>query len=164
VAGFPGAAVWAGAAAREEAGKPMKHSLLISRLDDPRILAAITAAEAKTTGVIRVMVSKRSYPNALSAAEKHFKVLKLDKSPHRNAVLIFVAPKSQTFAIYGDAATHAHCGPEFWNLLRDEMTTHLQDSRYTDALLHAINKAGDLLAVHFPRNAQDSSPLGHDRM
>ena len=131
----------------------MKHSHLIKRLDESRILAAISAAEANTTGLIRVMVSKRSYPDPLPAAEKHFKALKLHKSPHRNAVLIFIAPKSQTFAVYGDAATHARCGPEFWNILRDEMALHLKDSRYTDALLHAIAKAGELLAVQFPRNA-----------
>jgi uncharacterized membrane protein len=137
----------------------MKHAHLISRLDNSRILAAISAAEAKTTGEIRVMISKRSYPDALSAAKKHFKVLQLDKSPHRNGVLIFVAPKSQTFAIYGDAAAHAGCGPEFWNILRDEMTSHLKDSRFTDALVHAIAKAGELLAIHFPLNAKDSPPL-----
>ncbi|MDP9175228.1 MAG: TPM domain-containing protein [Planctomycetota bacterium] len=128
----------------------MKHAHLIDRLDEPRILAAIAEAEAKSTGHIRVMVSKRGYPDALAAAEKHFKILKLDKSPQHNTVLIFVAPKSQTFAIYGDAATHQRCGPEFWNILRDDMTIHLKDSRYTEALVHAITKAGDLLAIHFP--------------
>ena len=66
-------------------------------------------------------------------------------------MLIFVAPKSQTFAIYGDAAIHARCGPEFWNILRDEMSSHLKESRYTEALIHAINKAGKLLAEQFPK-------------
>ncbi len=134
----------------------MKHDRFIKSLDEPRIRAAISAAEAKTTAQIRVVVSKQSCPDALAAAQEHFKTLKLHESPHRNAVMIFVAPKSQTFAIYGDAATHAHCGPEFWNTLRDEMTTDLKGSRFTDALLHAIAKAGELLAQRFPRNKQDS--------
>ena len=145
-----------GVAAPEEAGKPMNHSHLVSRLDHPRILAAISAAEADTTGQIRVMVSKRSYRDALSAAEKHFKVLKLGKSPHRNAVLIFVAPKSQTFAIYGDAATHARCGPAFWDVLRDEVAGHLKGARFTDAVVHAIAKTGEQLAIHFPRDVSAS--------
>jgi uncharacterized membrane protein len=136
----------------------MEHSHLIDRLDHDRIVAAISAAEGKTTGQIRVLVSKRSHPDALAAAAKHFKSLKLDKHPDRNAVLIFVAPKSQTFAIYGDAATHARVGPEFWNILRDDMAAHLKDSHYTDAILHAINKAGELLAEHFPRSEPDSPP------
>jgi len=73
-------------------------------------------------------------------------------------VLIFIAPKSQTFAIYSDAATHARIGQEFWNILRDEMASHLKESRYTEAVLHAITKAGELLALHFPKNAADAAP------
>jgi len=129
----------------------MKHSHLIKHLQDDRILAAIHEAETNTTAHIRVLISKRSYPDALAAAEKHFKILKLDHSAGRNTVLIFVAPKSQTFAIYGDAATHAICGPEFWNTLRDDMAAHLKNTQYNDAILHAIGKAGELLARHFPR-------------
>jgi uncharacterized membrane protein len=135
----------------------MKHSHLIHRVDRARILEAIHAADAKTTGHVRVMISKRGYRHPLAAAERHFKVLKLHKTPQRNAVLIFMAPKSRTFAIYGDTAVHAHCGPEFWNILRDEMSLHLKDSRYTDALVHAITKAGDLLAMHFPQDTGDST-------
>jgi uncharacterized membrane protein len=134
----------------------MKHSHFIRQLDEPRILAAIAAAEAKTTGQIRALVSKRHCADPLAAAHKHFRALGLDKDPHHNGVLIFVAPKSHTFAIYGDTAVHERCGPEFWNTLRDEMVVHLKEGRYTDALLHAINKAGDLLAVHFPANKRDS--------
>jgi uncharacterized membrane protein len=144
-------AEWAAEAAREGIGNRMKHSHFISSLDESRIRAAIIAAEEKTTALIHVRISKRPEPDALAAAEKYFKSLKLHKHPHCNAVLIFVAPKSQTFAIYGDAATHARVGPEFWNILRDEMTEHLKDSRYMDALIHAITKAGKLLAEHFPK-------------
>ena len=36
-------------------------------------------------------------------------------------------------------------------LSQDEMTVHLKDGRYTDAVVHGIDKAGELLAAHFPR-------------
>jgi uncharacterized membrane protein len=45
---------------------------------------------------------------------------------------------------------HARTGPEFWNILRDEMTAQLKESRFTDAVVHGINRAGELLANHFP--------------
>ena len=143
----------------------MKHAEFISRLDEAQILAAIQAAERKTSGLLRVFISRRSY--ALAAAEKHFNALGLRRTPQHNAVLIFVAPKSRTFAIFGDAAVHQRCGESFWTALRDEMTTHLKDSRYTDALVHAITRAGDLLATHFPPGtspdpAPDSSKLTRD--
>lgn len=129
----------------------MKPHHFITALDESRIHAAIKDAHAKSTGHIGVLVSKRPAPDPLAAAEKHFHARNLHHAPHRNAILIFVAPKSHTFAIVGDAAIHAQVGPDFWTTLRDEMTPHLKEAHYTEALLHAITKAGDLLAQHFPR-------------
>jgi uncharacterized membrane protein len=134
----------------------MKQSHFIDRLDESRIRAAIVDAEAKTTALIHVRVTKRSESDALAAAKKQFKALKLDRHPHHNAVLIYVAPKSQTFAIYADAAAHSQRGPQFWNALRDEMGSHLKESRYTEALVDAIKKAGAVLAEHFPKIAEDA--------
>ncbi len=127
----------------------MKHAHFISALDEKRITDAIAAAEAKTTGQIRVFISKRP-PDAMAIAKKHFDALHMAKTKHRNAILLFIAPQSRTFAIIGDTAIHAHCGDAFWSTLRDEMTAHLKAARYTDALLHTIAKAGELLALHFP--------------
>jgi uncharacterized membrane protein len=128
----------------------MKHSDFIQQLDEPRILAAIRAAQSKTTGQIRAVVSKRRCADPLAAARKHFHALGLQNDPHHNGVLIFVAPRSHTFAIYGDRAVHERCGDEFWNTLRDQMLEHLRAGRFTEALVHGINKAGELLAAHFP--------------
>ena len=83
-------------------------------------------------------------------AERQFRHLGMAKTQHHNAVLIFIAPKSQTFAIHGDVAIHQKCGPEFWQTLRDEIVPHLKAAEYTTALVHAIGKAGALLAQHFP--------------
>ncbi len=130
----------------------MKHAHFIQELDESRILAAIAKAENQTTGVIRLLVSKRECSDPVALAEWHFHALRLDKHPEHNAVLIFVAPKSHTFAIYGDAAIHAHVGDVLWSKLRDETAAYLKDSRFTDALVHAVTGAGELLAEYFPRH------------
>jgi uncharacterized membrane protein len=150
-ADFRAGAEQAAAAARAGAGEPMKHSHLIEKLDEARILEAIAAAEIKTTGIIRVMVSKRRHPDALAAAKKHFEAMKMNETPDRNGVLIFVAPKSQTFAVYGDEGMNKRVGAEIWNLLRDDIAVQLKESRFTDAMVHGIHKAGELLAEHFPQ-------------
>ena len=131
----------------------MKHHHFLSQVDDDKLLAAIRAAERKTSGEIRVFVSHHLITDALAGAEKQFRHLGMHKNKRRNGVLIFIVPKSQSFAIYGDAAVHAKCGPEFWQALRDEMTGHLKAGEFMTALLHAVNRAGDLLAVHFPAEA-----------
>jgi uncharacterized membrane protein len=134
----------------------MKHKHFIQKLHDKSIIDAIKLAESKTTGQIRVFVAKRAALDPVAAAEKHFKALGMTKTRDRNAVLIFVAPKSRTFAVFGDRAVHERCGDSFWATLRDEMATHLKESRYTDAIVHVVERAGELLAKHFPSGKGDN--------
>ena len=75
----------------------------------------------------------------------------MDQSPARNGVLIFVAPRSHKFAVIGDAAVHAKCGDEFWRKLADTMTGYFRKSEFTPGIIHGVQKAGELLAEHFPR-------------
>jgi len=134
----------------------VKHEHFVEQIDEKKLLRAIAEAEAMTSGHLRVLVSKRHCRDALAAAEKHFRTLGLEKTPLRNGVLIFVAPRSHTFAIYGDWAVHERCGEVFWTQVRDEMTPLFKEGRYTEALLHGVKKAGQILAEHFPR----SEPTG----
>ncbi len=128
----------------------MNHNHFIRLLDDKRVTAAIRDAEARTTGEIRVLILRGTCANPLVAAEKHFRALRMDQTRHRNAVLILLAPKSHTFAIFGDVAIHERCGESFWQTLRDEMTTQLKQAHYTDAIVQVIARAGAVLAEHFP--------------
>ena len=137
----------------------MKHRHFVTQLDEEKVLEAIRHADPKTTGEVRVFVSRHRVLNALAFAERQFRRLGMVKTKHHNAVLIFIAPKSQTFAIYGDVAIHQKCGPEFWQTLRDEMVPHLKAAQYTTALVHAITKAGDLLARHFPPESTPQTEL-----
>jgi uncharacterized membrane protein len=128
----------------------MRHFEFLDKVNDSAIVAAIAAAEKRTTGEIRVFISRRKWPVAKEGAEKHFATLGMSKTKHRNGVLIFVAPRSRTFAIWGDVGIHKHCGEAFWKSVRDEMEGHLKEGRYTEALVHAVERTGGLLAEHFP--------------
>ena len=128
----------------------MHHRQFLEKVDDAQILQAIRTAEAKTTGQLRVFVSHHPIKDALAAAKKQFRILKMTRTKARNAILIFIAPKSQTFSIYGDVGIHQKCGDEFWQSLRDQITPHLKEARYTEALIQAINLAGAKLAEFFP--------------
>lgn len=134
----------------------MKTRHFLSQLEDHEITAAIAQAEKKTSGEIRVFISHRHCGDPMSVARRHFHRLGMTKTRHRNAILIFVAPKSQTFALLGDQGIHEKCGDDFWQALRDEMTAHYQSGRYTAGLVHAIRKAGELLAAHFPADPGDN--------
>jgi uncharacterized membrane protein len=131
----------------------MHHKEFLSQLEHEKIVAAIREAEKKTSGQIRVFISRHNPEDAMIAARKHFEELGMGKSREKNGVLIFVAPRAHKFAVYGGAGVHEKCGDEFWRALAGEMTGHFKKSAFTEGLVHAVKKAGELLAEHFPREA-----------
>ena len=137
----------------------MKADHFINRLDRARIEAAIGAAEAKTSGEIRVLVHERPIDEAVTFAQAEFLRLGMQKTRERNAVLLFVAPASQSFAIIGDEGVHRKCGNEFWTDLAATMQSSFRREDYTGALVEGIGRAGTLLAQHFPRRPDDTNEL-----
>lgn len=115
------------------------------------VVDAIREAEQKTTGAIRVIVSHKHVEAPLQEAQKEFTRLGMNHSPDRNGVLIFVAPRSHTFAVIGDKAVHEKCGDEFWQELAAAMTGYFRKSAFTEGIVHGVKKAGELLTEHFPR-------------
>jgi uncharacterized membrane protein len=121
------------------------------RLHHDGLVDAIRQAEEKTTGEIRVIVSHKHVETPVSEAQKEFIRLGMDRSQGRNGVLIFVAPRSHTFAVIGDKAVHEKCGDEFWQKLAEAMTGYFRKSEFTEGIVHGVKKAGELLAEHFPK-------------
>jgi uncharacterized membrane protein len=137
----------------------MRTKSFLSQLDNDRIVAAIAAAERATSGEIRVCVSRRAPRDALAAARRLFHRLGMARTPHRNAVLLFLAPRAQKFALWGDVAVHEKCGGDFWPALAAQLSPLLKNQQYTDSVLHAVATVGEVLARHFPRQAGDTNAL-----
>ena len=139
----------------------MKPGKFLETLRHDEIVAAIRAAEAKTSGEIRVFVSHKTTDDAVAAAQAAFERLGMVKTRHRNGVLIFVAPRARKFAVIGDAAVHKKCGDAFWRALAAEMSGHFKNAEFMAGILHAIQKAGALLAEHFPPTPGDTNELSN---
>ena len=135
----------------------MRH--FIDKLRDEEIVAAIRAAEVLTSGEIRVFVTHHRVNEPLAAAQKEFVRLGMTKTSEHNGVLIYVAPLSRKFAIIGDSAVHAQCGDAFWSEVATEMTAHFKREQFTEGVVQAVHKAGELLARHFPRGTDDRNEL-----
>jgi len=151
---FPGdsreAAAALAAAAREGTGN-MHPREFKKHLRHETVVSAIREAEQKTSGEIRVLVSHKHVEAPVLEAQKEFMRLGMDKSPQRNGVLIFVAPRAHKFAVIGDKAVHEKCGDEFWQKLAESMTGYFRKSEFTEGIIHGVKKAGELLAEHFPK-------------
>lgn len=146
------------AAEREESGDPMSASPHFS-VDHARVVAAIAKAERKTAGEIRVLVAREKAEDPVVAARKHFERLGMTRTAARNGVLIFVAPRSHSFAIVGDTAIHERCGQAFWSEVALAMEQRFKQAEFTEGLVSGIEKAGALLADHFPRQPDDRNEL-----
>ena len=131
----------------------------VEKLEHQRIVNAIAAAEKKTSGEIRVYIQRGEIADPIPAARQQFEKLGMTATRERNAVLIFVAPRSQKFAVIGDTGIHERCGDEFWQWLVGAMQAHFKAENFTDAVVHAIKETGDLLAQHFPRRPDDRDEL-----
>ena len=138
----------------------MRTKEFISQLDHDRIVRAIQDAEASTSGQIRVYIQRgKLNVDPLIAGQREFHRLRMHKTRERNAVLIFVAPRAQKFAVIGDRGIHEKCDDAFWQKLIDLMRLHFKSESFSDALVEAITGAGNLLAQHFPKKPSDRNEL-----
>jgi uncharacterized membrane protein len=134
----------------------------VPAIDHARVVAAIQTAEKKTSGELRVLLARHKAPDAVAAARRHFERLGMTHTRHRNGVLIFLAPRSRTFAVIGDTGVHEKCGDAFWRELADAMSEYFKRGDFTAGLVHGIERAGALLAEHFPPAAGDRNELPDD--
>ena len=137
----------------------MKVKDLFKQLDHDRITAAIQKVEKRTSGEIRVYVRHRKVTDPRHAAAHQFVKLGMDKTKHRNAVLIFIAPESQNFAILGDTAVHTKCGETFWEDVAGAMRELFRQGKFTEGIVHGINIAGKSLVQHFPADDSEHNQL-----
>lgn len=140
----------------------MKPRDFLNQLEHDDIVAAIREAEQKTSGELRVFVSHKKTDDPVAAAQRAFVKLGMTKTREHNGVLIFVAPRAHQFAVIGDTAVHQRCGDDFWQQLAAEMSGHFRKSEFHAGLRHAIRKAGELLAQHFPPRSDDRNELSDD--
>ena len=132
---------------------------LLSEKDESRVIAAIRAAERRTSGEIRVHVERRCTGSAIAAAGRWFRHLRMDATTERNGILFYVAVDDRAFAIVGGAGIHAKVGDAFWEVLRDAMRDAFVKGDPATGLTRAIDEAGLSLAEYFPRRADDRNEL-----
>lgn len=128
----------------------MHHKHFIDKISDHAVATAIAAAERNTTGHIRIFISHHDVADPVAAARRQFARLHMHATQQRNAVFLFIAPRSHKFAVLGDAGIHEKVGEQFWNQLVEEMAAHFKKEEWTEALLHAIRRSGEVLAQYFP--------------
>ena len=137
---------------------------VVHGFDLGRIEAAIRAAEKRTSGEIRVALSRWYFwGDVRRAAERLFPRLGMHRTRQRNGVLIFVAPWRRRFAVLGDEGIHARVPANFWDEIAAVLAAGFRAGERTAAVERAIAAIGGGLAQHFPYDpATDVAELPDD--
>jgi|SRR5882762_7951572 len=140
----------------------MNHTEFLNQLDDSQIVRAIGAAEGKSSGEIRVFITKKrptTGGETLALAQETFARLGMTKTKYRNGVLLLFAPATQQFAMVGDSGVHEKCGDAFWRKVAERLSALLKQGNFTGAVVLGIEEAGAALTKHFPRDPDDRDEL-----
>ncbi len=141
----------------------LSQGKLLDIIDDDRVKAAIAAAEKRTSGEIRVSVSRFFWGSVRCAAEKAFNRMGMRQTRDRNGILFFVVPSRRRFVVVGDEGIHQKVGQDFWDKLVAAMAADFKIGKFNEGLIREIEECGRLLAIHFPyQGARDVNELPDD--
>jgi uncharacterized membrane protein len=102
-----------------------------------------------------LFITHRRIEDPLTAAHKEFRKLNLETAADKNSLLIFLAPKSQKFAVVGGTALHEKVGQAWWDELIALLVRHFKTGAFTEGVVAAIGQAGSALKMHFPASTTD---------
>jgi uncharacterized membrane protein len=133
---------------------------LFNPADEERIVAAIRAAEKRTSGEIRVFIeSKCRFIDPVDRAAEVFFGLKMEQTEDRNGVVFYIAMKDHQLAIFGDEGIHKIVGSEFWNAEVQKILREFNAANYVDGIIEIVRDIGEALVKHFPYEQEDKNEL-----
>lgn len=132
------------------------------------VLAAIRAAELRTSGEIRLHMERDLPAKPPAAGDPYararalFAAMGMHATEARNGVLVYLATRTRRFAVLGDESLHAQVGEAFWQEVATLMADHFAEDRFGEGLAAGIARVGERLAEHFPHRADDVNELPDD--
>ncbi len=127
-----------------------------------QIVNSIQEAEKMTSGEIRVHVESRCWQNPLRRAILVFKKLNMHRTKLHNGILIYLATKSQKFAIIGDKSINEKVPADFWDNLIKNMQPYFQSKKICEGICEAIRQVGEKLKEFFPPVKNDVNELTNE--
>jgi uncharacterized membrane protein len=126
------------------------------------VTTAIADAEKLTSGEIRIAIEKHCPDDAMTRATTYFSKLNMEKTVHRNGVLIYLANEDRKFAIIGDSGINKVVPPDFWETTQVAMKAHFASGNFSSGIIAGVRLAGEKLAMFFPYDNGDVNELPND--
>ncbi|RJP18142.1 MAG: TPM domain-containing protein [Candidatus Abyssobacteria bacterium SURF_5] len=136
-------------------------SKFLTPAESRQVTAAVEQAEKFTSGEIKVTLARHCWISIESKASRLFNKLNLDRTRHRNCVMILLVLTNHEFHIHGDQGIHERVGQEFWDDVRDRMSVCFKEDRFGDGLAEGVRLIGEKLAQFFPPLADDTDEISN---
>ncbi len=136
-----------------------KPTQFFTKAEEAEIVAAIKAAEMRTSGEIGVHLQNQKGQPARKTAERIFHESGMDETALRNGVLIYLDVVEHQFCIIGDKGIDEKTPDDFWDEIRDKMQNLFREKKFKEGLITGISMAGKALAEFFPRADDDINEL-----
>jgi len=133
-----------------------------TKKEKEEIQKAILNAEMDTSGEIRVHIETNCEGEVLDRTAYLFKKIGMQKTEQRNGVLIYLAVQSRKFAIIGDKGINAVVPENFWDNIKEKMTSYFEKEEFVLGLAEGIEQTGKQLKKHFPRHLNDINELSDE--
>ena len=133
--------------------------LFLTAEEEIEVVKAIQKAEFNTSGEIRVHIEKSADFATLDRAKTVFYELNMDKTQHKNGVLLYIATDSRQFAIIGDEGINNIVPNNFWEEETQMITSLFAEKKHCKALVNGIERIGKKLKTFFPHQADDTNEL-----
>lgn len=127
--------------------------------EEQAVVDAITAAEKRTSGEIRIHIENRCKGDVVERAKRVFTQLNMYKTKERNAVLIYIALLEHKLVIWGDEGIHSKVGQQFWDQEVRAVIEAFKERKFVQGLVSLIQAIGEKLATLFPFKENDVDEL-----
>jgi uncharacterized membrane protein len=137
---------------------------LLRPADLEAVAAAVSAAESRTGGEIRVEVRQRRSraERGLSIeqiARREFVALGMTGTRDRTGVLIFLLLEDRELCILADDGIHSKVEPDTWTRIAGAMSERFGRGQLVDGIVDAVREVGAVLQRHVPRRSDDRNEL-----
>ena len=147
----------------------MKTPLIYKFLNDDELLRIsnkIRSEEKKTAGEICVSIKEsRSFlqknKSLRKLAEEEFFKLGIDKTRDKTGIIIFFLLEARQFYILADGGINRKVPEKTWDTIKDEMQEHFLEGRFSEGIIHGIERVGKILGEHFPIKPDDTNEISN---
>jgi len=142
--------------------KPVTAEDFLGEAERQSVSAAISEAERRTSGEIRVHIEDHIEDDVLDHAAFIFQELGMQRTKDRNGVLIYVCVADRRMAVVGDQGINERVGADFWRDVVGVLQIHFAGGRHAEGLCEAVRMVGEKLKGFFPYADDDRDELSNE--